>query len=237
MTMAVTETQRQNNPALEQQEADRPETTLPDDLPDGNDLTRGLFAAYPEGEALEFVKKDRIIHLLPWSARNGGVAGFIQDLETYRPRPAEFTGSDVSRLLKEQAPRMVSLLSTPAWVFTEREQGAKVSWHARCRFAERIEPLADPAPRIREAFEQGVPVGIEGRGKGVYYPPDDLVIAYVGTIDDPVVTTVYRPDEGGSLATGHLKNCPSCGQLYNAPTGTDCSCCGGSICPWCGESI
>lgn len=209
---------------------------LPADLPGDNDMTRVLSSVYDDAEALELLIEERVVYLMPWAARNGGVAAFEQDLETFHVRPREFTGNEVRRLLEAHTPRPVPLLATPAWILTEREEGPRVSWHARVRWAERIDEVADPAPRIREAYQQGLSVGID-RGHGRYYPPEDVVLCAVYDHGEPLVTTVYHPADVNDLGADHLTNCAGCGELYDPGDRQYCSCCGGDVCPWCSETV
>lgn len=206
---------------------------LPADLPGGNALTRAVFDG---AEALEILVEDSIIYLMPWGARDGGVAGFEQDLETFQASPQEFTGDEVRRLLEAYNPRRTSLVATPAWLLTERGDGPKVSWHARCRWSERIERAADPGPSIREAYQQGLSVGVE-YGHGRYYPPEDVVVCAVHDHGEGFVTTVFQPNTLRDLGTDHLTECVQCGDLYDPGDQETCSCCGGGICPWCREPV
>ena len=202
---------------------------LPDDLPGENDVVRALFHAC-DGEALEVIVEDTVVYLLPWAARDGGVAAFEQDVETFDARPVEFTGREVRRLLEAHIPREVSLASTPAWVLAPDVDGPAVSWHARCRWAERVEPMTDPAPAVREAWRTGFQVGVP-RGYGRYDPVAGAVVCYVGaTYDDPlVVTTVLAVDDveqADEVAADHLRECDLCSGLWD-PTDAD-------RCAWCG---
>ncbi|WP_363463585.1 hypothetical protein [Halogeometricum borinquense] len=209
---------------------------LPGDLPGENDMTRALFGVYDDAEALEVLVEGSIIYLMPWAARDGGVAAFEQDLETFRPSPREFTGDEVRRLLEAHIPRSTSLLATPAWLLTERGDGPKVSWHARCRWNERIEQVADPGPNIREAYRRGLSVGVD-YGHGRYYPPEDVVLCAVHDHGEPIVTTVYQPDDVRDLGADHLTECAQCSEPYDPGNQQNCTCCGGPVCPWCRETV
>lgn len=196
---------------------------LPDDLPGANDAVRMLFAGR-DAEALEIIAEEEVVYLLPWAARRGGIAGYRQDVGTFDVWPAEFTVTEVQDLLDVHPPRGVSLASTPAWVLTRRERGPPVSWHARCRWAERVYPSPDPGPDIREAWANGLQIGVP-RGYGRYDPDRNVVICYNGpTCDDPArITTVYPLDATADvhdLGVDHLQQCDLCGELWN-PQNTD----------------
>ena len=202
--------------------------SLPDDLPKPNDAVRMLFAGR-DAEALEILVEDEIVYLLPWSARRGGVAGYRQDAESFDVWPVEFTVTEIEELLADHAPTGVSLVSTPAWLLTPRDEGPPVSWHARCRWAERIEPSPDPGPRIREAWENGLQIGVP-RGYGRYDPDTNVVVCYNGsTYDDPAaITTVYPLDADAhvhDLGVDHLQRCDVCGGLWNPHEGDVCRRC------------
>ena len=191
---------------------------LPDDLPGANDIVRILFAGR-DGDALELLVGDTLVYVLPWAARHGGVAGYVQDAETYAVWPVEFTVDDVERLLAEHRPHEVSLLKTPAWLLSPRKTGPPVTWHARVRWAQRVEPMADPGPRIREAWQNGLQIGVS-RGYGRYDPATNVVVCYNGsTYDDPAaITTVYPLDESADIhdhGLDHLKRCDVCDGLWN----------------------
>lgn len=211
-------------------EARRPSLAdLPDDLPGENDVVRALFHDRDQ-EALEFLVEDSILYLAPWCARNGGVAGFEQDADTFAVRPVEFTADEVRELLEVHVPSEVPLHATPAWLLSPESGEPSVSWHARVRWAERVKADADPAPAIREAWRDGLQVGVP-RGYGRYYPPADVVVCYVGsTYDDPItVTTVLdvedvRADE--EIGADHLATCDVCSGWWN-PQETE-------TCVWCG---
>jgi len=201
---------------------------LPDDLPGANDAVRMLFAGR-DAEALEVTDGNEVVHLLPWAARHGGIAGYRRDAETFDVRPAEFTVTDVQELLDDRPPREVALTSTPASVLTPRERGPPVSWHARCRWGERIYPSPDPAPDIRQSWENGVQIGVP-RGYGRYDPDRNVVICYTGrTCDEPDrVTTVYTLDAAGDvhdLGVDHLQQCDLCGELWNPQKADVCQRC------------
>lgn len=202
---------------------------LPDDLPGENDVVRALFHGH-EGEAFEVRVGDTLVYLLPWAARDGGVAAFEQNAETFEAWPTEVTGDEVRELLQEHVPRAVSLTLTPAWLLRSERDGPPVSWHARVRWAERVASRIDTAPAVREAWRNGLQVGVP-RGYGRYYPAADAVVCYVGSrYDDPdVVTTVLAVDdvEGDEeIATDHLSTCRECEGLFNPYETEGCSWCG-----------
>jgi len=208
--------------------APMPAPSLPDDLPGENDLVRVLFHGRDD-EALEILAGDRVVYLLPWAARAGGLAGFEQRDGARTPRPVEFTGDEVRRLLEAHDVKRVPLAVSPARLLASRDGGPPVSWHARVRWADRVEAVADPAPAIRAAFEDGLQVGVP-RGYGRLYPPKDAVVTYVGRApDDPlVITTVYTVDDvdaDDDLGSDHLARCAVCEGLLD-PTA-------GDTCPWC----
>lgn len=202
---------------------------LPDDLPSENDLVHALFQNY-DRQALEFLVEDTIIYLLPFCAAKDGLGGFIQDADSYETRPTEFTGTEVRDLLSNHVPREVSLNETPAWLLTETDWSARVSWHARVRWAERIEPVATPATDIKDAWENGLQVGVP-RGYGRYHPPSDAVVVYVGPQPDnpTVITTIWSASglrSNEDVNAEHLRRCDVCTGLWN-PGQTE-------VCCWCG---
>lgn len=213
------------------------EVAIPDDIPGENDVVRAVFTAYDGAGALEFLVAGQVVYLLPWAARRGGVAGYEQALDTFRVRPVEFSADEVRVLLEQHRPREVALANTPAWLLDDRGvEDVRVSWHARVRWGERVAPSPDPAPAIRDAFEDAVSVGID-RAHGRYYAPENIVLAYVYDHGTPVVTTVYQPDDVQELGADHLTECPQCDELYDPGNQQNCTCCGGPICPWCGETV
>lgn len=212
---------------------------LPDDLPGANDVVRAVFTTYEAAGALEFLLGQKVIYLLPWAARRGGVAAYEQHLNTFRARPVELTADEVESLLKNHRPREVSLANTPAWLLDDRGvDDVHVSWHARVRWGERVNPSPDPGPAIRDAFEDAVSVGVAGDGvHGRYHGLKDLLFVYVYDRSTPVVTTVYHPDDVQDLGVDHLVECPQCDELYDPGNQQMCTCCAGPICPWCGETV
>jgi hypothetical protein len=213
------------------------EVALPEDIPGKNDAVRAVFSAYDGAEALQFFVGQKIVYLLPWAARQGGVAGYEQVVDSFCVRPVEYTPNEVCKLLDQHRPRRVPLANTPAWLLDDRGgKDVHITWHARVRWGERVSPSPDPAPAIREAFEDSVSVGIE-RSHGRYYAPEDVVLAYVYRDRTPVVTTIYHPDTVQELGADHLTECPQCGELYDPGNHQTCTCCMGPVCPWCGDTV
>jgi len=210
------------------------EVALPSDLPDPNPLVRDIFTEHDGAEALEFFLDEEIVYLLPWAARHGGIAGYRQSLDTFHVRPVEFTPDEARGLLEAHSARSVALANTPAWLLDDRGvDDVRVTWHARVRWGERVEPSADPGPSIRDAFEAGVSVGMS-RGRGRYYPPADVIIPYVLSHGTPVVTTVFEPNDIEDFGADHLVECPHCTELYHPGDHSDCS---ARVCPWCHETL
>jgi hypothetical protein len=213
------------------------EVTVPADIPDQNDVVRAVFGTY-DGEALKLLVGDQTaVYLLPWGARRGGVAGYEQMLGDFQVRPIELSPDQVRELLDRHSPRPVALASTPAWVLYDRGvENVKVSWHARVRWGERVRPSPDPGPTIRDAFEKGLSVGIS-HSYGRYYPPEDVVLAYVYDDGTPLVTTVLQMGQVDDLGDDHLGQCPSCSEPYDPSEPAECDDCGAGVCPWCSESV
>lgn len=191
-------------------------------------MVRMLFAGR-DGDALEILVEDTLAYVVPWAARDDGVAGFVQDVESFAVWPVEWSLDDVVTLLEEHTPREVPLMRTPAWVLDDGGEGPPVSWHARCRWAERVEPMADPGPCIREAWRNGVQIGVP-RGYGRYDPVSNVVVCYVGSVDEPMnVTTVYPvdgPEVVDRLRVEHLRQCEVCSGVWNPYETEGCRWCG-----------
>lgn len=226
----------QHAPVVHADERDCAEQ-LPSDLPGENDITRALFHLHDEGEALEVVDGERVVYLMPWCARNGGVAAFEQHVEAYDGYPIELEADEVRRLLERAHARVVPVMATPAGQLSQREGGPHVSWHARVRWSERVSSTTDPAPEIREAYQQGVSVGV-GRGHGRYHAPKNVVLCAASGHDEAVITTVIQPDDvQEEFGADHLKECPSCDEIYDPGDRASCGCCGAPVCPWCDDSL
>lgn len=203
-------------------------TDIPSSVPGSSDVVRALFH-YREDVALEFLLEDDDVYVLPWSARRGGIAGYRQSTDTLRARPVEFSQDDVQQLLTRHAHREVPLAATPAWLLQEDSE-PPVSWHARVRWAERVEEMTDPAPAIRQAWRDGFQVGVP-EGYGRYYPPADVVVCYFGhSSEEPTMITtaidVEDIQENDKIGADHLEHCDVCPGAWN-PQQTD-------ACPWCG---
>ena len=214
------------------------EVRVPADIPNQSDVVRALFNRYTDAEALKFVVGNQtVVYLLPWGARKGGIAGYEQTLETFEVRPIEFTPAEAREFLDQHSPRPVPLASTPAWILHNRGiESVKVSWHARVRWGERVRPSPDPGPAIREAFEDAVNVGID-HSYGRYYPPEDVIFAYVFDDGTPLITTVLEADQVDDPGNDHLVQCPSCTELYDPSDPSECGDCGAVVCPWCNETV
>lgn len=212
-------------PRVEETRATR-EQRLPDDLPGESDISRALFHGRDDATAVELLAEGRVVYLMPWAATDG-IAGYEQDPSTFEARPVEYTGAEARRLLEERRPRTVPLQRTPAWLLDEFDgDGVNVSWHARVRWNERVEQLAAPAPRVREAYRSGVSVGVD-YGHGRYHAPTGAVLAAVYRDDHPLVTTVFPPSALESVGSDHLTECERCGELYDPGNTTACN--------WCSE--
>jgi len=213
----------------------RENVQLPADIPEPNDLVRAVFATHEKAEALLFVFNSTALYLLPWSCRNGGVAGYEQELDTFHVRPVEVRPDEVRTLIAECDPNPVELSDTPAWLLVDAGvEEVRVTWHARVRWGERVAPSPDPAPKIRDAWRRGVSIGVD-HGTGRYYPPENVVLVAVD--DPPQVTTVYEPETWSDLGTDHLVDCPHCGELCDPAAPDSCACCEGPVCPWCKGTV
>lgn len=192
---------------------------------DPDELGRVLFDQYPDAGALEFlVDGETVLYVLPWQSGGPTLAGYEQELPSFSPRPVEVTHDRVRELLQDHRPRSVSVTETPAWVLAPTGRETRVTWHARVRYADRIEPMADPAPDILDAYDRAGycshPRLVNCRS--LYDPTTDLVILVDRSRgrEHEKIVSVATTDEY-DVERQHWRDCPSCGTEYDPTRHTE----------------
>lgn len=171
-----------------------------------------------------------LVYLLPWRSSGHRLAAYaVPDAAIPEAIPIELSPGRVQRLVDNSYPVQEPLRCTPLWL-VDVDDDLEVSWHARCRYAERVEPMADPGPAIRELFCEAV--SPSGTGDVRYHPPSQFVLGY-RTRRGPAprkITTIYEADNPDGFDGDHLKRCRDCGQLVDPGKGHGDR---AADCPWC----
>jgi hypothetical protein len=210
---------------------DRSDRTLTPDrnVPQVTPLAREVFDADTDGALRVPVDYGETVTLLPWGTRDDGLAAFRSAPRPGASWPVSVDADRARDLAHAERARRVGLVETPAWVLDDRPHPLRVSWHARVRYAERVERVVEPAYVLREAWGAGVPVGVS-TGRGYYHPPTGVVVVTRQRHGGAVATTTLAPTTLADFATDHLPVCRSCLEPYHERLRRD-----GAGCPWCGE--
>ncbi|WP_147302778.1 hypothetical protein [Haloferax sp. Atlit-19N] len=176
------------------------EPRIPGELGGTNPLVLALFDDTETGTAYCCDTDDGAVYVMPWNGSGGKIAAYTPG-ETADSIPTELDAEQLRLLLTEHQPRTVRINQTPARTLlgNSRDRDVAVSWHARCRWAERVEETADPEPHIRAALTDSVELS---RNRGWYNPTLDIRIpvsglspVYEDRLDvDWIVTTVLRTE-------------------------------------------
>jgi hypothetical protein len=198
-------------------------------VPDVTPLARKVFDSDSDAALRVPVDYAETVTLLPWGTRDGGLVAFRSTARPGESWPVSVGADEARALANDDRAWRVDLVETPAWVLNDRRHPLRVSWHARVRYAERVERVAEPSYAIRKAWGAGVPVGVSA-GRGYYHPPTGVVIVTRQRDVGVVAATIYAPATLADLATDHLPVCRSCLEPYHERLRRD-----GAACPWCGE--
>jgi len=200
--------------------------TIPDSL-QPNALSRRVFHNRPEETALELLdaKTETLTYILPWGSASGKIAGYEQDAGTFAVRPVELSHEELRELFDTHVPREVDLLDTPAWLLDARPRdGERVSWHARVRYAQRVEPMADPAGAIRESYARAGYVSTDHYERAMYDPADDLMFLLHPDEAQFDIATVFPPD-CCDFETQHWRDCHDCRTSFDPSRHDNCPHC------------
>lgn len=174
-----------------------------------------------------------LVYLLPWRSSGHRLAAYVVPrLDDPRPVPIELSPGRVNAIVEHGPTVEEPLWCTPIWL-VDVDDDLEVSWHARCRYAQRVEALTDPGPRIRELYREAV--SPSGAGSIRYHPGAQLVIAY-STRRGPAptkITTVYPADDPSEFEGQHLKRCADCELLVDPGKGHGTT---AETCPWCSSA-
>jgi len=141
-------------------------------------LVRVVFDGTEPGTALALETSEGPLTLLPWSSSQGRVAGYGVS-ETGETIPVELGAKALRRVLDQNETRTVLLEKTPAQALLGSPglRDVAVSWHARVRWAERVQEETHPAPSIHTALTDAVELS---RHRGWFNPALDIRIPVQG---------------------------------------------------------
>lgn len=141
-------------------------------------LVRTVFYETEPGMTLVLETDSGPVTLLPWSSSGGQVAAYGACDQT-DPLPLELDARELRELLDEYEPEETPLEQTPArpLLGSPGERDVAVSWHARVRWAERVQEETYPAPSIHAALENAVELS---RHRGWFNPTLNVRIPVQG---------------------------------------------------------
>ena len=131
-------------------------------------LVRVVFNDTQQGTALRLDAGDGTVTLLPWSSSQGKVAAYGPG-DREDSVPIELGARALRELLDENEKETVPIEKTPARYLlgSPAPREVAVSWHARVRWAERVEEETYPAASIHAALQDAVELS---RHRGWYNP-------------------------------------------------------------------
>lgn len=150
---------------------------LPPEFIESN-LVRIVFNDTEPGTALRLDADCGAVTLLPWSSSQGKIAAYGPG-EREDVVPIELGAKALREFLDENDTASVPLEETSArhLLGTPAPRDVAVSWHARVRWAERVQEETHPAPSIHAALEEAVELA---RHQGWYNPALNVRIPIEG---------------------------------------------------------
>lgn len=141
-------------------------------------LVRVVFDETEPGTAISVSTADGPVTLLPWSSSQGKVAAYGNG-ETGEIVPMELGAKALRTLLDQHETETVPLRETPAKNLFGKPgpRDVAVSWHARVRWAERVQEETYPAPHIHAALADAVELS---RHRGWFNPSLNIRIPVQG---------------------------------------------------------